>query len=210
MGPIYLCSRCISKIAFIGENVCPVCGRPDFTEICPSCWENRPPYKMARAAGLYEGILKEGIQRLKYNGHRHLVPTLGGFLIRAFRKENEWQGKIDLVIPIPMDKRRQRERGFNQSELLARYLSKSLSIPFNNHILLKSRRTSPQVNLTREQRLVNLVDVFYLSPNASISGKRILLVDDVYTTGATVTECTNTLLRGRSKEVSVLTLARGA
>ncbi len=210
IGSVYLCAKCISRIAFIGEKLCPLCGRPGFVEICPLCWEEKPAYKMARSAGLYEGILKEGIHRLKYNGQTHLVPTLGRLLIRAFKKEEEWQGNIDLVIAIPMDKEKERERGFNQSYLLARFFSKNLSLPCDKRILIKIRKTLPQVNLTREKRLLNLAGAFYLDTRFSVSGKRILLIDDVYTTGATVTGCTNTLVRGGAKEVSVLTLARGA
>ncbi|MBL7170394.1 MAG: ComF family protein [Candidatus Omnitrophica bacterium] len=209
-GAVYLCAKCISSVDTIGEHVCPVCGRHGSIDICPSCWEERPPYKMARAAGFYEGILKEGIHRLKYNGHVHFVPTLARFLIHAFKKEKEWRGEIDLVIPVPMDRRRERERGFNQSRLLAKYFSKNLSFPCKGDILRKVKKTLPQVNLTREKRLVNLAGAFYLNPGESLSGKGILLIDDVYTTGATVTECSNTLLRGGARDVNVLTLARGA
>ena len=165
---------------------------------------------MARSVGLYKGILKEGIHRLKYNGQTYLVPALAKFLIRAFEKEKEWRGNIDFVVPVPMDKSRERERGFNQSALLAEYFSKNLSFACSKDILLKAKKTLPQVNLTREKRLVNLVDAFYLNNSESFAGKRILLIDDVYTTGATVTECANTVLRGRAREVSILTLARGA
>jgi ComF family protein len=164
---------------------------------------------MARAAGLYDGILKEGIHRLKYNGQKHLVPTLGGFLIHAFKKETAWQGTIDLVTPIPMERNRERERGFNQALLLAAYFSKSLSLPCNCRILKKVKKTLPQINLNREKRLINLTDTFSLNTRLSVAGKRILLIDDVYTTGATITECTNTLLKGGAQEVNVLTLARG-
>jgi len=196
-------------VVTVGEKICPVCGRPGSVDICPSCWEKRPLYKMARSAGLYDGILKEGIHRLKYNGQIHLVPTLARFLIHAFKKEEKWHGKINLVIPVPMDRDRKRERGFNQSDLLVKYFSKYLSFPCTGDILRKIKKTLPQVNLTREKRLGNLKGAFYLNNRESVSGKRNLLIDDVYTTGATVTECTNTLLRGGAREVNIFTLARG-
>lgn len=209
-GLMYLCSRCVLKAVLTGDKICPICGRPGYIDICPFCNEKRPAYKTARSAGLYEGILKEGIHRLKYSGHRHLVPTLAGFLIQAYDKEPRWHKNIDIIIPVPMDKARKRERGFNQTELLAGYLSKKLSIPYDSRILRKAKKTLPQVNLTRGKRLVNLTDAFYSPAGISISGKRILLIDDVYTTGATVTECAKTLLFSGAEEVNILTLARGA
>lgn len=164
---------------------------------------------MARAAGLYEGVLKEGIHRLKYNGHTFLVPTLGKFLQSAFERESEWGENIDMVIPVPLERGRERQRGFNQSALLAQYLAQNVSLLYPGQALRKLKKTAPQVNLTREDRLVNLSGAFSLNPRISLSAKRILLIDDVYTTGATVSECSRVLLKAGAKEVNILTLARG-
>ena len=217
IGSIYLCPRCMGKVTLIGEKVCPICGRPGYVELCPYCFEERPPFKMARSAGLYEGILKEGIHRLKYNGHTFLVPTLGKFLQSAFERESEWAENIDMVIPVPLERNRERQRGFNQSALLAQYLAQNVSLLYPGRVLLKLKKTAPQVNLTRGDRFVNLSGAFSLNPRKgdtpypriSLSAKRILLVDDVYTTGATVGECSRVLLKAGAKEVNIFTLARG-
>ena len=199
----------MGKVTLIGEKVCDICGRPGYVELCPYCFEDRPPFKMARSAGLYEGVLKEGIHRLKYNGHTFLIPTLGKFLQSAFERESEWAENIDMVIPVPLERNRERQRGFNQSALLAQYLAQKVSLLYPGQVLLKLKKTAPQVNLTRGDRFVNLSGAFSLNPRISLSAKRILLVDDVYTTGATVGECSRVLLKAGAKEVNILTLARG-
>ena len=180
---------------------------PNF--LCGGCREKLPHFTKAIAVGVYEGTLSEAIHILKYQKRqamvKHLNDLMPDFLLQRFAQS-------DIIIPVPLHKKRLNERGFNQSLLIAHYMSKSLNIPLYVNGLQRTRWTRPQIELTREERLKNVRGAFAvkagLKPATTIKGKNVILVDDVYTTGATVNECAKVLKKAGADEVVVFTLAR--
>ncbi len=165
-----------------------------------------PPYAGARSFGYYAAELAKIIQHLKFHGRRNLAGLLGPLLAAAILES--WSRKeFDLVVPVPHHPGRRRERGFNQSELLAQFLSHCIGVA-QNSALIRTRATLPQVGLTDTERKENVRNAFRCSLPEAVSGKRVLLVDDVMTTGATVASAAQALLNAGALRVSVLTVAR--
>lgn len=206
------CPDCFSTLDLISEPYCPLCGIPYTAEattshLCSDCFESVYRFDRARAAGFYQGLLREIIHRFKYGGQTFLVWPLARVLIDPARELTRLHG-IDVVIPVPLHYRRLRQRGFNQSSLLARGLGSLLKISVDYSSLKRTRWTEPQIGLSRNQRAVNVKGAFSLKAAEKIKGKGILLVDDVFTTGETVNQCVRVLNDGGASEVVVLTVAR--
>ena len=161
---------------------------------------------MARALGTFEGSLQGAIHRWKYEGKTHLTPFFAEWMAEGLNRYWE-RHSLDLLIPVPLHPRRLRERGFNQALLLAEELRRRTGIPILKTTLKKKKPTLPQVNLTGVEREKGLKGAFYVTGREELSEKRVLLIDDVYTTGATVNECSKELLKGGAERVDVLTLA---
>ena len=159
-----------------------------------------PPYARVIAYGLYEGVLKEAISRFKFYGLRRLSRPLGGLLPNLPIPES------DAIVPVPLTAKGLKQRGFNQSLLIARVVSEKTGAPLNIDTLLKIKETPPQVGLSASERHKNLTGAFEVKGN--LKGKRILLVDDVVTTGATATACSKALLKAGAQEVVILAIAR--
>ncbi len=165
-----------------------------------------PAYTGARSFGYYTAELSGLIQGLKFQGRRNLATLLAPLLAETFF--DTWsRTDFDAVVPVPLHSKRKRERGYNQSELLAHLLARQIALPCD-HALLRVRSTLPQVGLTDSQRLDNVQNAFRCIKPQRISGRRILLIDDVMTTGATVESAARALLEGGALRVSVLTVAR--
>ncbi len=192
---------------------CPSCGipfqafNPGTEHLCGDCTLEMPPYSGARSFGYYRGELSRLAQGLKFDGRRNLSGMLSPLLARAFVRSWD-RGQIDVIVPVPLHPKRRRVRGFNQSALLARNLGRSLGLPVSEAALRRVRLTLPQVGLTDAERVKNVLGAFLCSKTALAAGKRILLVDDVMTTGATVRSAAQALLQAGALRVSVLTLAR--
>lgn len=202
----YICPRCFPKIKFIQHQLCPVCGKAAIDGIThPYCWGR---YRMDGmfAACHYQGVVKQAIHLLKYRQVSDLVTELSLLLFESYPKTIP---KLDLLIPVPLHFRREKERGFNQSFLLAKSLGKKLGIPVKNNILKRIRYTKPQADLKREKRLDNIRNVFVCSQNGPLRGKTIGLVDDVATTFATINECCRVLKQAGAKAVWGIVLAHG-
>jgi ComF family protein len=174
----------------------------EYAEICGHCLKKAPPFSKVLNYGLYEGVLAEAINHLKFHGLKRLAKPLGS-LLAVFDLSGS-----DGIVPVPLSIRSLRERGFNQSLLIARVISKKLNVPLLMDNLRKIKETPPQIGLSARERLLNLKNAFEV--RGSIQGLRLLLVDDVMTTGTTVTECSKVLMRAGAKEVTVLTLARAS
>jgi len=172
----------------------------EYGQVCGQCLKKAPPFSKVLNYGLYEGALSDAINHLKFYGVKRLAKPLGSLLL-IFDSSG-----FDGIIPVPLSIRSLRERGFNQSLLISRVISKKLNVPLLMDNLLKIKETPPQIGLSARERLLNLKKAFEV--RGSIQGLRLLLVDDVMTTGATVTECSKVLMRAGAKEVAVLTLAR--
>ncbi len=205
------CSTCLSEIHWIRPPFCSICGTPFISgEIqnhpCSACTIHRRYFTIARALGAFEGSLQAAIHRWKYEGKTHLTPFFAEWIAGGLNRY--WElNSLDLLIPVPLHPQRLRERGFNQGLLLVKELSRRTGIPYLRTILKKKKPTLPQVNLSGVERERGLRGTFHVIEKQELSGKSVLLVDDVYTTGATVNECSKVLLRGGAKKVDVLTLA---
>ncbi len=161
---------------------------------------------MARAVGYYDGPLREAIHRWKYEEKGYLTAFFGEKMAEGFRRH--WDSpSFDLLIPIPLHLKRLRERGFNQALLLVKELSQRTRIPYSKGLLRKRVSTPPQIRLSGRERERGVRGSFCIQREEEIEGKTILLVDDVYTTGATVNECSRVLLNAGAERVDVLTLA---
>lgn len=161
---------------------------------------------MARAVGYYEGPLREAIHRWKYEEKGYLTSFFGKKLAEGFHRY--WDASsFDLLIPVPLHSKRLRDRGFNQALLLVEELSRRTRIPYSKRLLRKRISTPPQIHLSGRERERGVRESFHIQRKEEIEGKTVLLVDDVYTTGATVNECSKVLLKAGAERVDVLTLA---
>lgn len=205
------CSNCLSEIHWIESPYCSVCGIPFISKEveshpCGACVTHRKYFTMARALGTYEGSLQEAIHHWKYEGKTNLTPFFAEWLAEGLKRY--WEpDSLDLLIPVPLHTQRLRERGFNQALVLVKELSRRTGIPYRKTTLQKKKPTVPQVNLSGAERGKGLRGAFHVIGKEELVGKSALLVDDVYTTGATVNECSKVLLRGGTERVGVLTLA---
>lgn len=164
------------------------------------------PFERAVAVGSYEGALRTAILKLKYNRQTWLAQPLGDLLAEAARQHLDIP---DIIVPVPLYPLRSRERGFNQAELLARVVGRTLHRPVISGNLQRTRPTVAQSALGRSERADNVAGAFRLARPGELTGARILLVDDVHTTGVTVTECANVLLESGAVRTQVCVLASG-
>jgi competence protein ComFC len=205
-----LCNGCASKIELVGSDICEICGRPRdkyfLSSICSDCSKERPVFKKARSAAIYRGVTKNAIHHYKFNGVRGLSSPLSELLVTAVKNSDLPLKEIDMVIPVPLSAKRQAKRGFNQTFALANCLSGAFGIPLDLIFLKKVKDVRPQFELKREERFENIKGAFCASKN--VEGKSIVLVDDIFTTGATACEASRSLLAAGAKDIYVVTLAR--
>ena len=208
----HICNGCLSNLIPITHPMCTVCGLPfpaskGSDHLCENCLRKLPWYDLLRSPYLYSGPLIECIHRFKYNMETHLISSLG-HLLSSFAKEWIPDQNDFLIIPVPLHRRRLRERGFNQSLLLARILAEDFGNQFDYISLIRNRYTQTQTGLKKDERRKNVKGAFsVIQPNA-IKDKKILLVDDVFTTGYTLNECARTLKKSGATSVICLTMAR--
>ncbi len=198
-----ICSNCWDAIKRYNGPACRICAAPLVSEhanLCGECLREVPPFSLVVNYGLYSGALSEAIHLLKFSGLKRIAVPLGRLLLELPIPA------ADGIVPVPVTAITLRTRGFNQTLLLSRILSKHLRLPVKMDLLLKKRDTLPQIGLRAKERLSNLKNAFEVKGRAD--KLRLLLVDDVMTTGATARECSKALLRAGAKEVVVVTLAR--
>ena len=177
--------------------------------VCGECRDQPRTFRAARSAGLYEGVLRTLILRFKYSPSRPLADPLAAVLHECMLRRRVLNpDKIDCLLPVPVHPQRLRERDYNQSAEMAIVVGRRMRIPVDTKSLRKTRETRPQMTLSARDRQSNLVGAFAVRDADAVRGKRILLIDDVMTTGATAQECAKTLLAAGAAEVRVLTLAR--
>ena len=210
----FFCESCQRGLTPVGSPCCLKCGLPFVSwegedHTCSDCLTQKKYFRLARAFGVYDGDLMEAVHLFKYGRKTALVKPLSALVRRTFF--HWWdRDEVDLIVPVPLHVKRLRERGFNQAYLLIRKWAKEAGIPFDGLTLQRHRYTEPQTALSRAKRKRNMRGAFSLRDGGRVVGKRILLVDDVYTTGATVNECARVLTKAGAKSVDVLTLARAA
>jgi len=214
-----VCGRCRSTLdSYLLEHRCRKCGRfpgkgavlagSPFEHLCFECRKHKWPFALARAVGPYEGILKDSIHRYKYARRRVLALTLAPLMAEAYRAEPLYT-EIGLILPVPLSGEKLRDRGFNQAALLAKELSVLLQIPADVRTLVKKFETPPQAGLPRAARESNLKDAFDMIKAEKVNGKNILLIDDVFTTGSTLSAVASVIRLAGAKHVFGLTAATG-
>ena len=216
----YCCPDCVSSFMAISSPICSCCGimfksRQGQDHLCGDCITQPKEFRIARAAVAYDHQLMAVMHRFKYAGKIQLAGPLGGLVRDAYLRY--WDREtVDLILPVPLHTIKFRKRGFNQSYLLIRrWKSKSapmvaevFDIPVSTDVLIRSKATVSQTGLGRQQRLKNIKGAFSVKIPEKVIAKKVLLVDDVYTTGATVNECARVLLKAGAERVDVLTVAR--
>ena len=200
------CVECQTTLAWIQEPICSKCGRlqRESNVACASCLRHPLPLQQIRAAVLFTDPIQTMIHKLKYEGMFGLGPPLAELMVEAWRR---CETAVDLIIPIPLHQERLKERGYNQSELLARHFSQKLNLPMNTTALERVKHTRPQVGLNAAERSSN-VEAAFAAQVEDVSRKAILLVDDVCTTGATLAAAADAILAGGAQSVSAYCLAR--
>jgi ComF family protein len=220
-----VCGRCWERVLQLRlvPPWCPSCGVPVGTgppdqretdsmtavplSLCLKCSLQVPPYSGARSFGYYTSELRQLIQAFKFKGRRDLARLLAPLIASTYLESWPERG-ADVILPVPLHSKRKRERSFNQAALLATVVARFLRLGCCERILTRVRHTPPQIGLTDAERARNVWKAFKCTQPTLVHGKRLLLIDDVMTTGATVASATEALLEAGALRVSVLTIAR--
>ncbi len=208
-----LCVTCQEKWPSLKPPYCSQCAlpfetSPTINHLCGDCLRHEKQCMSVCASGVYEKILHEMIVRFKYHGEESLAKFFGSQMVMAFSQKQKDQIEIDLICPIPLHIKKLRERGYNQAQWLAKEVGKNLKVPVDPFILIKKQHTGSQTQLTGVDRYENLKGVFGVQDVSKIKDKTILLIDDVYTTGATVEWASHVLLKAGASQVMALVIAR--
>lgn len=210
-GKLHICPECFAGLSHISSSLCPLCGIPFIgagdNHICGDCLRNRPNFDSAHATFLYKGEIRNLIHSFKYNQKTHLRYPLALMILDDISKLMLDQ-QPDLIVPVPLHRSRLRQRGFNQAVLLGQILSQKLAVPILYDSLIRIRRTEPQIELSGNERRVNVRGAFAVKRGDLVAGKRIMLLDDVMTTGSTMNECANELKKAGALTVWAVTVAR--
>ncbi|NCC14807.1 MAG: ComF family protein [Clostridia bacterium] len=200
-----ICTGCASKIPFLTGNRCGFCGRElQHGEVCHSCLEKKPVFERGISAFDYD-VLREGIARFKFDGSKG-DGAIFGRLMAAFllSYHQDWIEEIDFMTAVPLHRRKEKERGFNQADILCKSISENTGIPYQEDILSRTKATIAQSKLSARERHENIKNVFL---SQDCPDKCILLVDDILTTGATLNECSRALYRSGAKKVEIFCLS---
>lgn len=204
----WLCPTCLANIPFITSAVCDHCGTPvnSDTSACLHCRNHSLQFiDGIRAAAYFEdNPIRSAIHDLKYNNHRVIATILAEILVDTYRR---YDLRADVIVPVPLHGSRIKERGYNQSELLANELGDMLGLPINNTTLQRIRKTKSQMRLGVEERHKNVADAFRCI-DKQLANQKVLLIDDVYTTGSTLNACAAALKQADVASVWGLTLAK--
>lgn len=206
-----LCTECFDKIKFISVPYCQHCGKSLVGEnidglFCSQCLSKKDPFRLCRSAIIYDNDSKKLLLDFKFADHIENKKILSQWLYIAGK--DIFKEGADAIIPVPLHYSRLFQRKYNQSAILAAELSKIVNLPVYYKVLKKAKSTLPQVQCNAKQRHKNVRGVFKVTHADGIKNKRIILIDDVYTTGSTMRECAKALKKAGAKSVDVLTIAR--
>ena len=201
----YFCRQCLDLLPYITGPVCVKCGKPQLiTEICSHCADWDSTIDGIRAPFVFDGVIRRAVHELKYRNLRSLTPTMARFLYEYYQA-NRVPG--DVIVPVPLHKKRLRERGYNHSTLLAKELGKLTGISVNTDTLLRTSYNTPQARTANvEERRKNVAGAF-VCRDTSLKGKNVILIDDVITSGATLDACSSALKTAGAGSVWGLTVA---
>lgn len=205
-----ICSRCLGEVRFIRRPVCRICGVEVHGEkcrdyLCGACLQKTPPFVIARSLVRYGPVVQQLVHRLKYRADTSVVTALIEVVSCC---DLSFFADCDLIIPVPLHRRRLQQRGLNQALVMGRVFFPERRASLRHDGLRRTVNTRSQTRLSGEERRKNLQDVFRVNSRMSVTYKTVCLVDDVFTTGATASECSKALLHRGAKEVRVLTFAR--
>jgi competence protein ComFC len=208
----YLCPGCTEKLTPIAPPFCAKCSEPFAGAItsvfdCANCTHRRLYFDAAVSAYRSRGIVRHVLLNFKYGRQVHLRHLVGRWLLDAFKDERVRSRQFDLIVPVPLHPAKQRERGFNQAEVLARYVSEQRGLACRP-VLERTHYTTTQTAFDRDQRMQNLRGAFRLRKSRDVRKLRVLLIDDVLTTGSTVSECARVLKKSGAASVYAVTAAR--
>jgi len=207
-----VCGECWSRAVPRRGPACLCCGR--FLEgageahLCQRCLNDPPAFTVHRSAGRYEGRVKDLILLFKYGRCSVLAGGMAAFLERALGGDTALWDSVEAIVPVPLDRRRKRERGFNQSLLVAREIGRRRGLPVLDRRLVKTRPVPPQVSLEAVERERNVRGAYDVRKKEEVRGRTLLLLDDVYTTGSTLRECSAVLRKAGAAEVRAVTIAQ--
>jgi competence protein ComFC len=206
--PRYLCVKCASRIDYLEPPVCDQCGLPVDDGFCRNIHCKTLSFTRARAVAVYDGVIRLAIHQLKYSGQTVLIDDFHTLLVDFLARNDHFASDATAVVPVPIHPSRERERGFNQSALLAEGIAEYLRLPLPTRALQRVGGLLPQVDLSEQERIENVRGAFKVLDAAALDGQRVLLVDDVLTTGSTASEASKTLRSAGVTRIYVLTLAR--
>ncbi len=213
-----LCATCMEDVEFITDPVCPYCGQavqPGWPpgRLCAECRDGRA-VSGARAAGFYAGTLRDAVRRFKFDGRTRLAEPLAEMLVVVVRREVDESGlplgDCAALVPVPLHPARLQWRGFDQARMLCERMAEAVAMPVWTDVLARIRNTTPQTELRGSSRRENVLGAFEARRGFKLRGRSILLVDDVFTTGATIEECARELRRAGAAAVYALTVCRTA
>jgi len=204
-----ICENCFSRIQVLSGALCPRCSRPVALDntICKECSNNKLHFEKIWSWGIYDGILKQAIQLMKYGKKAHMYAAFDN-IINNFSINKRIMTGIDVIIPVPLHRIKLLDRGFNQARILAGSINTGNKRIIDD-ILIKRIKTPPQHHLSRLNRIKNLKGAFRVVDSETVHGKNVLLIDDVFTTGSTMNECALVLKQAGAGNVRGFTLARG-
>ena len=205
-----VCRQCQKKPEYVKEPVCKKCGKPiedERREYCYDCSRNTRVYVQGKALWVYKGEVKDSLYRFKYHNRQEYTRYYGQQLVQAY---GEWikRCRIQAIVPIPLSRKRMRQRGFNQAELIAVEIGRHMELPVYNDLLYRVRDTKAQKALNDEERKNNLKKAFKTRTN-KVQLNHIFLIDDIYTTGSTMTEAAWELKRAGVEEIYCLSVSIG-
>lgn len=199
-----LCPECEKTSVKLGTDICGKCGRvlANEAEFCDTCIRNERAFVRARSCYVYEGAPKKFVYRLKFGGRRYLAAFIAEAMVDRYL---DCGFECDCVVAVPLSAKRKRKRGYNQSELIAEELSSRLKLPLIDGALVKTKENKPQTKLTKREREENVRGVYEVTSPEAFKGRRVLVIDDVMTTGATLGEVSRVLYKAKARSVEALT-----
>ena len=203
-----LCENCLKDMTFLKDDICKKCGRLQYNEAdyCLTCKEHLRNFDSARSCVVYDDKAKEIVRGLKFGRRKYLAKYVSNFLIERY-EECYADKNIDYIIPVPIMKKRQEERGYNQAEAIAKKLGEHYNLPIRTDVVEKIRQNEEQAKLSGKAREDNVIGVYKAVDSKEVKDKTVLIVDDVITTGSTASELAKILVKAKAKNVYVLTFA---
>ena len=203
-----LCQECEGKLRFISDKICKKCGRLQLNEAdyCLTCKEHKREFDFARSCVVYDDVAKEIVRGIKFGGKKYCAKYIANFLIEKY--QSAFDGvNIDVIVPVPLTKKKQILRGYNQSWEIAKKFAEAVDLTADDKIVEKVRDTQEQARLSGKEREENILDAFEVKLPDKVEGKSVLIIDDVMTTGSTASEIARALKKAKAKEVYLLTFA---